>query len=202
MTEEFVKELSKLKKLCPHFHLSLQSGSDTTLKRMNRKYTTKEYLRSVETIRSFFDQPAITTDIIVGFPMETEEEFRETLAFAEKAAFSQIHIFKYSRRKGTAADRMQGQLTEEIKTERSNRLFAVEEKLSQEYRMKFSGKTEEVLLEEEVQISDVTYVTGHTTRYIKTAVKKKDGEDITGKTLPVRLTGTMVSDAVLAELEP
>lgn len=118
ITEEFVKNLCNYKKVCPHFHLSLQSGSDSVLKRMNRKYTTKEYADSVEILRKYYKAPAITTDIIVGFPQETKEEFLETLAFAQKIGFSKIHVFKYSRRKGTVADKMSGQVLEQVKTER------------------------------------------------------------------------------------
>lgn len=121
ITEEFVAHLAALPKVCPHFHLSLQSGCDETLRRMNRHYTSEQYLEGVHILRRYYENPAITTDIIVGFPGETEEEFAETLAFAETAAFAQIHVFKYSRRKGTVADKMPEQLSEQEKAGRSDR---------------------------------------------------------------------------------
>ena len=129
ITEEFVAHLAALPKVCPHFHLSLQSGCDETLRRMNRHYTSERYLEGVHILRRYYENPAITTDIIVGFPGETEEEFAETLAFAKTAAFAQIHVFKYSRRKGTVADKMPEQLSEQEKAGRSDRLLAVTEQL-------------------------------------------------------------------------
>ena len=199
MTEAFVKELATLPKVCPHFHLSLQSGCDATLKRMNRKYTTTEYREAVERLRRYFVLPAITTDIIVGFPGETEEEFCETLRFAEEIAFSQIHIFKYSRRAGTAADRMKEQVPEPVKTERSDRLEAVERALREQYPANFSGKAEEVLFEEELTVDGTTYLTGHTTRYVKVAVKKTE-ELLPNEIRAVCLTGETLRDMQLAIL--
>lgn len=199
MTEAFVKELATLPKVCPHFHLSLQSGCDATLKRMNRKYTTAEYREAVERLRRYFVLPAITTDIIVGFPGETEEEFCETLRFAEEIAFSQIHIFKYSRRAGTAADRMKEQVPEPVKTERSDRLEAVERALREQYPANFSGKAEEVLFEEELTVDGTTYLTGHTTRYVKVAVKKTE-ELLPNEIRAVCLTGETLRDMQLAIL--
>jgi len=172
MTEEFVRELSSLSKICPHFHLSLQSGCDATLKRMNRKYTTAEYAQAVRHLRRYFESPAITTDIIVGFPGETEAEFEETLRFAEKIAFSQIHIFKYSRRGGTVADRMEQQVPEQVKSERSDVLEALEKKMREVYIRHFFETGEEVLLEEEVEIDGTEYLVGHTKRYVKVYVSK------------------------------
>ena len=134
ITEEFAKTLSSSKKICPHFHLSLQSGCDTVLKRMNRKYTTQEYYDKCCILRKYFNNPAITTDVIVGFPQETEEEFEATKVFLEKVHFYEMHIFKYSRRKGTVADRMEGQVDEKIKTQRSAILLELENKMSKEYR--------------------------------------------------------------------
>ncbi len=172
MTEAFVRELASLSKICPHFHLSLQSGSDTVLKRMNRKYNTAEYTAAVDFLRKYFDKPAITTDIIVGFPGETKEEFAETLAFAKEIAFSQIHIFKYSRRGGTVADRMDGQIAEQVKSERSDALEQVEQTLRNAYVGQFFDTQEEVLLEEEVELAGAEYLVGHTKRYVKVYVPK------------------------------
>jgi threonylcarbamoyladenosine tRNA methylthiotransferase MtaB len=193
MTEAFVRELATLPKVCPHFHLSLQSGCDATLKRMNRKYTTAEYREAVERLRRYFELPAITTDIIVGFPGETEEEFCETLHFAEEIAFSQIHIFKYSRRAGTAADRMKEQVPEPVKTERSDRLEAVERALREQYPENFINKAEEVLFEEELAVDGTTYLTGHTTRYVKVAVEKTE-ELLPNEIRAVVLTGETLRD--------
>lgn len=172
MTEEAARRLSGLPKLCPHFHLSLQSGSDTVLKRMNRHYTTGEYYNGVEYLRKYFPHPAITTDVIVGFPGETEEEFRETEAFLEKVCFYEMHIFKYSRREGTAAASMPAQVPEQIKTERSNVLLALEKRQSAEFRRHYIGSGAEVLLEEEKEIEGVSYLIGHTKDYVKAAVVK------------------------------
>ena len=149
VTEELAEELSKLPKLCPHFHLSLQSGCDETLKRMNRRYTTGEYYEKVELLRSKFEHPAITTDVIVGFPGETEEEFEITKAFLEKIKFYEMHVFKYSKRKGTRAAVMEHQVPDDIKTKRSGILISMEQKDSREYRDCYIGKEVEVLFEEE-----------------------------------------------------
>ncbi len=171
ITENFVKTLCGCEKVCPHFHLSLQSGSDTVLKRMNRKYTTKEYAESVEILKKYYDRPAITTDIIVGFPQETEEEFQETLEFAKQIGFSKIHVFKFSRRKGTVADKMSGQVDETVKTKRSERLMALEAALGEEYRECLKGKEELVLFEENSMVDGEVCQTGYTERYVRVAVK-------------------------------
>lgn len=170
ITEEFTSELAKYEKVCPHFHLSLQSGCDETLKRMNRKYTTEEYKKSCEILRKYYKNPAITTDVIVGFPGETEEEFAKTKAFLERIGFSQMHIFKFSVRKGTRAEKMDNQVPKQIKTERSNVLLALDEKLQSEYRKSFEGQVEKVLFEEVVTIEDKEYTIGHNERYLKIAV--------------------------------
>ncbi|MGN1084624.1 MAG: MiaB/RimO family radical SAM methylthiotransferase, partial [Lachnospiraceae bacterium] len=200
MTEAFVKEIASLSKLCPHFHLSLQSGCDATLKRMNRKYTTAEYKKAVECLRRYFERPAITTDIIVGFPGETDEEFAKTLRFVRDIAFSQIHIFKYSRRRGTVADRMEAQIPEPVKTKRSEALSALEKELEQEYRGQFAGVTEPVLFEERITAEGAEYLTGHTTRYIKVAVAAAEQGPQPNETANVRLSDTRIKDAVLSEL--
>lgn len=198
MTEAFVRELASLSKICPHFHLSLQSGCDATLKRMNRKYTTAEYKEAVERLRRYFEKPAITTDIIVGFPGETEEEFAETLRFAKDIAFSQIHIFKYSRRAGTVADRMENQVPEPVKSERSDALEAVEKVLREGYLACFDGAEEAVLLEEMTEVDGVAYLTGHTTRYVKVFVEKKEGTLQPNETVRVVISGEKINDGVLA----
>ena len=170
ITEEFAKTLSSSKKICPHFHLSLQSGCDTVLKRMNRKYTTQEYYDKCCILRKYFNNPAITTDVIVGFPQETEEEFEATKVFLEKVHFYEMHIFKYSRRKGTVADRMEGQVDEKVKTQRSAILLELENKMSKEYRQQHIGKTEEVLIEEIVSENGKDHFMGFTPDYIRVKI--------------------------------
>ena len=171
ITENFVKTLYECKKVCPHFHLSLQSGSDTVLARMNRKYTTEEYAAGVELLKKQYDAPAITTDIIVGFPKETEEEFLQTMEFAKRIGFSKIHVFKYSRRKGTVADKMPGQVDEQVKTERSDRLMALEASMGEEYREQFLGKDTLVLFEESTSVDGEVCQVGYNERYVRIAVK-------------------------------
>ncbi|MBO6106282.1 MAG: tRNA (N(6)-L-threonylcarbamoyladenosine(37)-C(2))-methylthiotransferase MtaB [Stomatobaculum sp.] len=170
VTEEFVQMLSGLRTFCPHFHLSLQSGSDTVLKRMNRHYTTEEYLKGVELIRKYFPEAAITTDIICGFPGETEEEFQETLAFAEKVGFYEIHIFPYSVRQGTRAASMPGQLTKAEKAERVRRLSEIEVRQSREFRGRRIGREEEILTEETASIGGREWIVGNTREYVKIAL--------------------------------
>ena len=164
VTEEFAGKLSLFSKVCPHFHLSLQSGCDETLRRMNRRYTTGEYLKKVEILRRYFDRPAITTDVIVGFPGETEDEFKSTEAFLEKVHFYEMHIFKYSRRQGTRAAAMEDQVSDQVRAERSGRLMRLEQRMSQEYRQSFIGENVEVLYEEAKKIGETVYQIGHTDR--------------------------------------
>ena len=149
VTEEFCRRLSSLHNLCPHFHLSLQSGCDETLKRMNRKYDTARYFESVALLRKYYVNPGITTDLIVGFPGETEEEFGKTLAFLERCAFTAMHIFPYSRRPGTPADKMPGQVPNAVKEERARRAAAVAEQLQKAYLQSWVGQSLPVLFEEE-----------------------------------------------------
>lgn len=170
MTEEFVRGMSRLSKVCPHFHLSLQSGCNATLHRMNRHYTAEEYAECVARLRTFFDRPAITTDVIVGFPGETDEEFSECVSFLEKIGFYEIHVFKYSVRHGTAAEKLPDQQTDETKTSRSRELLALTRKQAQAYREQFLGEKEELLLEEPVTVNGKQYFTGHTKRYVEGAV--------------------------------
>lgn len=167
VTPEFAKTIAKAGKLCPHFHLSLQSGSDATLKRMNRKYTAKEFEKSCAILRKTFDRPALTTDVIVGFPGETEEEFEESRSFLEKIAFAQLHVFKYSRRKGTVADRMPNQVKEEIKNERSDILLELDKNLTETYRQLFANEPVTVLTEDLEEIDGKLYRTGHSERYLR-----------------------------------
>ena len=170
ITEEFAKELATITKICPHFHLSLQSGCDETLRRMNRHYSTQEYLDKLAILRRYFVHPAITTDIIVGFPQEMEEEFQTTCAFAKEAGFAQIHVFKYSRRQGTMADAMPGQIEESVKVKRSEKLIAIEKELEQKYQSAFLEKEEEVLLEEVVEENGKKYLAGYNERYVRIGI--------------------------------
>lgn len=170
VTEEFVRTLAGLETICPHFHLSLQSGCDETLKRMNRHYTTEDYAARCELLRKYFDNPAITTDVIVGFPGETKEEFEKTREFLERLHFYEMHVFKYSKRGGTKAAVMENQVPEQVKAERSDVLLELTERMSREYRESFLGCEKEVLMEEKVTVDGVDYLVGHTKEYVKAAV--------------------------------
>nr|WP_314458573.1 tRNA (N(6)-L-threonylcarbamoyladenosine(37)-C(2))-methylthiotransferase MtaB [uncultured Clostridium sp.] len=175
ITEEFAVTLAGLEKICPHFHLSLQSGCDATLKRMNRKYTTIEYLKGCELLRSAFKNPAITTDIIVGFPGETKEEFETTREYLKKLQFYEMHVFKYSVRNGTRAADMPDQIPESVKAERSSELLSLEQEMSLSYRKSHLGSQTEVLMEEEYETEGKRYIIGHTKEYIKAAVPFEEG---------------------------
>ncbi len=170
ITENFVSILRELPKVCPHFHLSLQSGCDETLKRMNRHYTTGEYEQKCDMLRRSFENPAVTTDVIVGFPGETQEEFEKTKAFLERIHFYEMHVFKYSVRSGTRAAKMPDQIPESVKTLRSEELLSLERSMSAQYRKSFLGKEQQVLLEEEIRIKEKLYQIGHTREYIRAAV--------------------------------
>lgn len=170
ITDEFAQRLSKAEKICPHFHLSMQSGCDKTLKDMNRHYTSAEYLAKVEILRKYFDDPAITTDIIVGFPGESDKDFETTLDTVKKAKFYQIHVFKYSRRDGTVASGMDNQVDEQIKNERSERLIALADELQTKYEQQFLDTEQEVLFEEEIEIDGAKYMLGHTKNYLQVAI--------------------------------
>lgn len=174
VTEEFAKELSSMSKVCPHFHLSLQSGCDMTLERMNRRYRSTEYKARCELLRNYFGNPALTTDVIVGFPMETEEDFQASYDFVKDIHFYETHIFKYSRRHGTKAAAMPGQLTEAEKAVRSDKMLELHQKRAAEYEISLLGKTLEVLLEEEVEIDGKAYYLGHSREYVKVAVLKTE----------------------------
>lgn len=177
ITESFVKELSAIKKVCPHFHLSLQSGCDATLKRMNRKYTSKDYEDGCQILRKYYDRPAITTDIIVGFPEESEEEFLITKNFAKKIQFSDVHIFKYSMRKGTVAARIKNQIPEQVKHQRSMELIALGREMTRNYESSFFKEPQNILVEETIEIDGTFYETGHNERYMKLYVKKGESEN-------------------------
>lgn len=174
VTDEFAKELAALPKLCPHFHLSLQSGCDATLKRMNRRYTSAEYYEKCMILRKYFDAPALTTDVIVGFPGETEEEFRESFDFVDKINFYETHIFKYSRREGTKAAAMEDQVDEQTKAKRSALMIELGERKQEAYERSFIGKEVEVLVEEDVVIGGRSVQTGYTKEYIKIALDTKE----------------------------
>ncbi len=174
VTEEFASELAKMPKVCPHFHLSLQSGCDITLERMNRRYRSAEYKERCEILRKYFENPALTTDVIVGFPMETEEDFQASYEFVKNIHFYETHIFKYSRRHGTKAAAMGGQLTEAVKAERSDKMLELNQIRATEYENTFLNKEVDVLLEEEIEIEGRAYYLGHTREYIKVAVPKTE----------------------------
>ena len=185
ITREFAEGIAALPKMCPHFHLSLQSGCNTTLKRMNRRYTVEEYYEKCELLREVFDHPALTTDVIVGFPGETEEEFRESKAFLEKVNFYETHIFKYSRRQGTKAAEMKDQVPEPVKTERSNQLIALGKVNKKAFEDRLIGQTVEVLMEEEIQRDSETWQIGHTREYVK--VGRKTEENLANQLINVEI---------------
>ena len=187
VTEDFAKRLTKVDKICPHFHLSMQSGCDNTLKRMNRHYTSDEYFEKCELLRKYFDNPAFTTDVIVGFPGETQEDYEISREFVKKVRFSELHVFKYSKRDGTVAAKMENQIPEPVKTERSEDLIKVGEILTMEYRRKFIGKKVSVLFEETINIAGEDYWVGHTKEYIK--VIMKSDKDLSGDIKNVSLIG-------------
>ena len=174
ITEEFVQSIAALPKMCPHFHLSLQSGCDTTLERMNRRYRSAEYAEKCGLLRKYLGNPALTTDVIVGFPMETEEDFQASYDFVKDIHFYETDIFKYSRRHGTKAAAMSGQLTEAEKAVRSDKMLELHQKRAAEYETSLLGKTLEVLLEEEAEIAGKAYYLGHSREYVKVAVLKTE----------------------------
>ncbi len=197
VTEDFVKRISKLDKLCPHFHLSLQSGAEATLKRMNRHYSPAQYINGIKLLREYFDDPAITTDIIVGFPGETDEEFEESFEFAKKAGFYEMHIFKYSKRRGTVAEKLPNQVSDEIKDIRSDRMIELGNSMSLEYRKRHLNSKANILFEEEKTIGGTKYRIGHTPEYIKVAVKESlDAENSIRRCV---LKSLLTNDIVLAE---
>ena len=174
ITEEFAEAIAGLPKMCPHFHLSLQSGCTETLKRMNRRYTAEEYYEKCELLRKYFRNPALTTDVIVGFPGETEEEFKASRDFIDKVDFYETHVFKYSRREGTKAAAMPDQVPEEEKTRRSNFLLDLSRKKQAAYEQRLLGTTQEVLIEEEIRRNGEIYQVGHTREYVKIGIRTEE----------------------------
>lgn len=196
VTEEFAHRLSKVTKICPHFHLSMQSGCDTTLKAMNRHYTSEEYYNKCMLLREKFINPAFTTDVIVGFPQESDEDYATTREFVKKVGFSELHVFKYSRRDGTVAAKMIGQVDETIKSKRSEDLISVGEYLKENYRKEKIGEKVSVLFEEEKEINGIKYQVGHTKEYIEVAVETK--ENLAGKIEEVFLKDFIDNEIMLA----
>lgn len=199
VTEDFAERLKGLTKLCPHFHLSLQSGCNETLKRMNRHYTAEEYKEKVEILRQVFDRPAITTDVIVGFPGETQEEFEITYQFLKDIDFYEMHVFKYSKRQGTVAAARTDQVPDSIKNERSNILLKLEQEQSEKYRKEFLGKQVEALMEEGKQIDGKSYQVGFTSSYIKVAIETK--EDLSNKIIHGKAVNLLKQEYLLVEIE-
>lgn len=198
VTESAAGRLVALPKLCPHFHLSLQSGCDATLKRMNRHYTTGEYYSSVEFLRSVFDRPAITTDVIVGFPGETDEEFERTREFLEKVNFYEMHVFKFSGRRGTAAAGMPDQVSEQTKRRRSDELLAMEKRQSREFRRAYIDREAEVLLEDTAETGGELWRVGHTKDYVRVAVKASEAPEA-NTIVRVRPTGFLTEEILQAQ---
>lgn len=197
ITEEFAKELARMDKVCPHFHLSLQSGAKDTLRRMNRHYTPEEYYEKCQLLRKYFANPALTTDVIVGFPGETEAEFEETKAFIEKVGFYETHIFKYSKRQGTRAAEMENQVSEQEKTRRSEILIDLGQKRAVEYRRTFLGKEVWVLFEEEVSVRGKSYWTGFLDAYVKAACYAE--VPLKNRLVRCRITGLLTDELLLCE---
>lgn len=185
ITEEFVRTISGLPKMCPHFHLSLQSGCTETLKRMNRRYTAEEYFEKCELLRKYFHEPALTTDVIVGFPGETQEEFEASRAFVDKVDFYETHVFKYSRREGTKAAVMPDQVPEPVKAERSAILLELSKKKQKAYEERLLGTTQEVLIEEEIERDGEIWQVGHTREYVKAGIKSR--ENLVNQLVPVEI---------------
>ena len=202
ITREFAEKLAGLPEFCPHFHLSLQSGCDATLKRMNRHYTTEDYLRRCGILREIFDHPAITTDVIAGFPGETEEEFEETRRFLETVRFYEMHVFKYSKRQGTRAAVMEDQVPEQVKARRSDVLLELEKTMSREYRERFAGSRVSVLFEEAAEIGGKWYMMGHTPQYVKAALPLEDGmnrEEFGGRIMELFASGLLNDEMLKVE---
>ena len=198
ITEDFLKRLVATGKICPHFHLSLQSGSDSVLKRMNRRYSTDEFLEKTKLIREYFIHAGITTDVIAGFPGETNEEFTETREYMNKVDFYEAHIFKYSRRRGTLADKMDNQLTDKEKSVRSEILIKDANERSRKFREYYIGKRAEVLFEEIIIIGGEDYLTGYTREYVKVALKSGD-EKLINEIRDVRIEG-FINDEVMSAI--
>lgn len=198
VTEDFVERLGKIKKICPHFHFSLQSGCDKTLKAMNRHYTSDEYYEKCQLIRKYIDNPAFTTDVIVGFPGETEEDYISSREFVKKVKFAELHVFKYSKRDGTVAAKMPNQIDEKIKTLRSEDLIKTGEELTKEFRQAKIGQDTTVLFEEKILLDNKEYWVGHTVDYIKIAVPEK--ENLEGQIRKVNVKDFLTNEIMLATM--
>lgn len=199
MTKEFVQEISEMEKICPHFHLSLQSGCEATLKRMNRHYSPQEYRQSCDYIKQYFEHPALTTDVIAGFPGETAQEFLECLEFVDSISFYETHIFKYSKRKGTKAAIMPDQVDEKIKAERSNELIALNKKHKTDFMKYYIGRNTEILVEEKCEINGEEYQTGYTKEYVKVAVKSD--KDLSNTIIEGKIEKFLTDDIMLLSVE-
>lgn len=198
VTEDFVERLGKVKKICPHFHFSLQSGCDKTLKAMNRHYTSDEYYEKCQLIRKYIDNPAFTTDVIVGFPGETEEDYISSREFVKKVKFAELHVFKYSKRDDTVAAKMPNQIDEKIKTLRSEDLIKTGEELTKEFRQAKIGQDTTVLFEEKILLDNKEYWVGHTVDYIKIAVPEK--ENLEGQIRKVNVKDFLTNEIMLATM--
>lgn len=198
VTEDFVERLGKVKKICPHFHFSLQSGCDKTLKAMNRHYTSDEYYEKCQLIRKYIDNPAFTTDVIVGFPGETEEDYISSREFVKKVKFAELHVFKYSKRDGTVAAKMPNQIDEKIKTLRSEDLIKTGEELTKKFRQAKIGQDTTVLFEEKILLDNKEYWVGHTVDYIKIAVPEK--ENLEGQIRKVNVKYFLTNEIMLATM--
>lgn len=198
VTEDFVERLGKVKKICPHFHFSLQSGCDKILKAMNRHYTSDEYYEKCQLIRKYIDNPAFTTDVIVGFPGETEEDYISSREFVKKVKFAELHVFKYSKRDGTVAAKMPNQIDEKIKTLRSEDLIKTGEELTKEFRQAKIGQDTTVLFEEKILLDNKEYWVGHTVDYIKIAVPEK--ENLEGQIRKVNVKDFLTNEIMLATM--
>ena len=198
ITEEFLEGIVATGKLCPHFHLSLQSGCNKTLKNMNRRYSAQEYAEKCELIRKYYPAPALTTDVIVGFPMETEEDFEESYEFVKNIHFYETHIFKYSRRHGTKAAAMDGQLTEAVKTQRSEKLLELHDIRAKEYEEAMIGKTIELLLEEEIEEDGKMWYVGHSREYVRAVIEKTEAHQV-NDLVEAKVTGFVTDHLLRAE---
>ena len=198
ITEEFLEGIVATGKVCPHFHLSLQSGCNKTLKNMNRRYSAQEYAEKCELIRKYYPAPALTTDVIVGFPMETEEDFEESYEFVKNIHFYETHIFKYSRRHGTKAAAMDGQLTEAVKAQRSEKLLELHDIRAKEYEEAMIGKTIELLLEEEIEEDGKMWYIGHSREYVRAVIEKTEAHQV-NDLVEAKVTGFVTDHLLRAE---
>ncbi len=199
ITESFAERISAIGNLCPHFHLSLQSGCDETLARMNRKYNTYEYREAVDLLRKYFDNPSVTTDIICGFPGETDEEFEKSHDFVKKTGFSMVHVFKYSRRAGTRAYDMPEQVDEAVKNKRSGIMLATAAALTESYAESFIGTPQRCLVEEKIRINERLYHIGHNERYMRLAFEADSDSDIINTIVTVTPKRYHADDILLCE---